>query len=177
MKLLIILLALSLTACDAGKNRTQVDIIQDTMKDQISLKAQDWDPKRPGEKVSLLPPEGTLAQNHKPYRFTDPVTAGNKLKDPFADSGEMQEMGKKYYQIYCGVCHGSKGDGQGSVAAKMLIKPPSLITGFVSKYKDGHYYHTIVNGKGVMGQYGGQIRSEKQRWAIVKYIRTLQGKN
>ena len=40
---------------------------------------------------------------------------------------------------------------------------------------DGTMFHSITYGKGVMGSYASQV-NRKQRWQLVKYIRTLQPK-
>jgi hypothetical protein len=40
---------------------------------------------------------------------------------------------------------------------------------------DGTMFHSITYGKNNMGSYASQL-DRKQRWMIVKYIRTLQPK-
>jgi hypothetical protein len=40
---------------------------------------------------------------------------------------------------------------------------------------DGTMFHSITYGKNNMGSYASQL-DRKQRWMVVKYIRTLQPK-
>lgn len=170
---------LSLVACDAGKNQTNVELIQDMM-DQISIKAQDAQVNDPSGTAMRVPPEGTVSREHIPYMYpTDPIAAENNLKNPFSGelSPEVVSLGGKNYEIYCGVCHGMGGAGDGPVAEKMALRPPSLLTDKVKNFNDGRIFHIITMGQGVMGSYLNQIPNEKARWAIVNYVRTLQKKS
>lgn len=170
---------LFLLACNAGPNKTNVELIRDMM-DQISVKAQDWDPESEDQATAMLPPEHSVAQGKAPYKYAmDPMAAEQNLKNPLGGdmSAEALKMGKETYGIYCLVCHGDVGGGDGPVAEKMALRPPSLLTDKVKSFKDGRIYHIITAGQGVMGSYAGQITDEKKRWAIVNYIRTLQKKS
>ena len=86
--------------CGAGKNKTNVELVQDMM-DQINVKAQDWDPKRPGKPTMLTPPEGTVPIGHKVYPYSNPLEAEKKLKNPYKDdfSPEFISRGKEHYEI------------------------------------------------------------------------------
>lgn len=164
-----------LTACNGSGNNTNIEWIQNMM-DQVSIKSQDWDPKE-GDKVQMrMPPVGTVARGHTPYKFANDPAGAEKQANPLAGktSPEIMEKGHKYYGIYCLVCHGEKGGGDGLVAEKMAVKPRNLLLPEAKAYTDGRIYHAITAGKGVMGSYAGQIPSEEVRWAIVNYVRTLQ---
>ena len=82
-------------------------------------------------------------------------------------------MGQQSYEIYCSVCHGQKGAGDGPVAEKMAVKPPALTSSKIKNFKDGRIFHIITDGQGVMGAYSYQIRDSKTRWAVVNYVRSL----
>ena len=170
---------LFLLACNAGPNKTNVELIQDMM-DQINVKAQDWDPETEDMATAMLPPENSIARGKVPYKYaTDPLGAEKNLKNPLDGdiSAGVLKTGKEYYEIYCMVCHGGTGGGDGPVAEKMALRPPSLLTEKVKDMKDGRIFHIITAGQGVMGSYAGQINDEGKRWAIVNYIRTLQKKS
>lgn len=176
-KSLAVFTILLLTGCNAGPNRTNIELIQDMM-DQTNIKAQEGTAK--GEATVRVPPEGTVPQGYKPYRFKgDPIGAEAQLNNPLAQdfSPEVLELGQKRYEIYCKVCHGIEGKGDGPVAAKMLIKPKSLVSDTAKNFRDGRIFHIVTDGQGVMGSYANQIRSEKERWALVNYVRTLQKKS
>lgn len=166
---------LILVGCNGGKNQTNIELVTDMM-DQESIKSQDWDPAQ-GDKVQMRqPPKGTIPQDFEVYPYgNDAEAAGKGLKNPYASlTPESLELGNKYFQIYCSVCHGHKGEGDGTVAEKMAVRPPSLLTDKVKGYPDGRIFHIITKGQGVMGSYASQVTDVKTRWAIVNYVRSLQ---
>lgn len=177
-KIFAVVSVLLLAACNAGENQTNIELMQGMM-DQISVKAQDWDPAAPTDSTNRVPPEGTVPMGHKPYRYVgDPIGAEKNLKNPIQGdiSPEVILLGKTKYEIYCLVCHGAGGAGDGPVAEKMPLRPPSLLTEKVRNFSDGRVFHIITDGQGVMGPYASQIPDEDARWAIVNYVRTLQKK-
>ncbi len=103
-------------------------------------------------------------------------------ENPLAISAQMLQRGQQYFGIYCSVCHGINGGGNGLVnrrAQKILADtwiPPSVLYAenlYADKYPDGKLFNTISNGIRKMPGYAGQIRA-KDRWAIVAYVRALQ---
>lgn len=83
--------------------------------------------------------------------------------------------GKERFNIYCSVCHGKSGDGQG-VTSQYGV--PGIANFHLDNFKsaaypDGRVFETITNGKGMMGAYGYNIPI-RDRWAIISYVRTLQ---
>lgn len=179
----VALVAVALVGCTKSSQpelskQPNVELIQDMM-DQPALKAQDYEPYDVNKGASRLPPENTVPVGYKPYPYhQDPVAAAANLKNPLAGdrSAEVLKLGQKKYEIYCSVCHGEKGDGQGPVAPKMALKPPPLISDKIKGVNDAAIYHIITDGQGVMASYAYQIVEEKDRWAIVNYVRSLQGK-
>lgn len=172
-------LAALLVGCDGGPKKPNIEVIQDMME-QPALKAQDFEPHDREKSSMRVPPKGTWPKNVKPYLYKgDAVKAGQKLKNPFAGdkSKEFIELGKVHFQNFCVVCHGKAGAGDGPVAAKFVgVKPPSLVTDKIKNFPDGRIFHIITDGQGIMGTYIHQLPKEKDRWAVVNYIRSLQGK-
>jgi mono/diheme cytochrome c family protein len=84
-------------------------------------------------------------------------------------------MGRMHYQINCAVCHGDKGDGNGSLKAYNPAYgfAPSIIGDGTKARKDGYVYGMLRNGRGLMGSYN-RIE-ERDRWHVVNYVRALQG--
>lgn len=166
--------------CDGGRTKRQsqpnVELIQDMME-QPALKAQDEEPYEKGKAASRLPPAGTVPVGYTPYKYKgDPVAAAANLKNPLAGqlTPEILSVGQKKYDTYCIVCHGRQGEGDGPVAAKMALKPPTLISEKLVRATDGAIYHIITDGQGVMSSYAYQLVDERDRWAIVNYVRSLQ---
>ena len=173
---LIVLASLVLTGCSCSSrsSQTNVEIIQDMM-DQPTIKAQDYEPGNTQQAGSRLPPEGSVPIGYKPYAYRmNPAAAEAALKNPLAGNAQVLEMGRAKYDTYCAVCHGAQGDGKGTVAPKMAIPVPSLLTDKVRAFNDGRIFHIITDGQGVMSSYAYQITDENDRWAIVNYIRSLQ---
>lgn len=90
-------------------------------------------------------------------------------------AAELIQRGKERYGIYCAVCHGQSGDGQGITGQYGVPGIANLhMDNFKSaSYPDGRIFETITIGKGMMGGYGYNI-PVRDRWAIIAYIRTLQ---
>lgn len=176
MKYAVALFAVvGLAGCNAGPNKTNIEVIQNMM-DQISIKSQDWDPKQGDAGQMRTPPEGAISRGHAPYKYLGDPAGGAAEKNPLGGdmSPETLTVGRKYYDIYCSVCHGATGAGNGTVAEKMSVKPRNLISADAKGYSDGRIFYAITAGIGVMGSYQSQIPEEKKRWAIVNYVRSLQ---
>ena len=103
-------------------------------------------------------------------------------ENPLNVDTELVREGQKHFGIYCSVCHGLNGGGNGLVnrrAQKILADtwiPPSVLNAdnlYADKYPDGKMFSTISNGIRKMPGYAGQIKT-KDRWAIVAYVRALQ---
>jgi mono/diheme cytochrome c family protein len=101
---------------------------------------------------------------------------------PFTVDEDFVYKGQEKFNIYCAVCHGNNGGGNGLVnrrAKKILAAnwlPPSNLhdtTLHQDLYADGKLFSTISNGIRKMPGYASQIKVE-DRWAIVAYVRALQ---
>lgn len=126
-----------------------------------------------------IPPSGTVPRDYTPFEYTiDPesrIKAGFELHNPYAPTDDYLVRGKKAFTIFCTVCHGEKGQGDGNLYSSGLypMKPRDLTRGVVLNLKDGEIYHTITLGFGSMGAYGSQVQPD-DRWKLVMYIRKLQ---
>ncbi|HLR25657.1 MAG TPA: c-type cytochrome [Fodinibius sp.] len=83
--------------------------------------------------------------------------------------------GKDRYDVYCTVCHGIAGDGQGIImtGGYGYVPAPSFHIDRLREAPYGHFYSAITNGIRNMPSYAQQI-PVKDRWAIVAYVRALQ---
>lgn len=103
---------------------------------------------------------------------------------PIPVDAALLSRGQERFNIYCSVCHGYLGDGQGQVAQRWMLvipgfhdekyKDPAQRTG-----KDGYLFSVVrngvpkVDGTLSMPAYGHAL-NERDAWAIVAYIRALQ---
>lgn len=93
-------------------------------------------------------------------------------------SAAQEKQVERLYLINCGICHGTKLDGNGPLynggngpfiaAPKNLVGDASMIA-----MPDGQMFYSITYGKNTMGSYASQLTS-KQRWQIIHYIRSVQ---
>lgn len=89
------------------------------------------------------------------------------------DMPAFMARGEERFNIYCAICHGESGDGQGVVAQYGVPGVANIHSFPREEYPDGRLYHVITHGKGNMSGYGYNIPL-RDRWAIVAYIRALQ---
>lgn len=89
-------------------------------------------------------------------------------------------LGQAKYQLYCAVCHGDAGDGNGIMKVRSAIEGDvailtiaSLQTALIRGYPNGQIFDVINNGKNTMMGYGDKL-SPEERWAVVAYVRALQ---
>jgi len=96
-------------------------------------------------------------------------------ESPVELTRDLLERGQNRYNIYCGPCHGSAGDGQGVImtGGYGYVQAPSYHTERLRDIEDGHLFNVITNGYNNMPAYGYHVGAE-DRWAIVAYIRALQ---
>jgi mono/diheme cytochrome c family protein len=167
------LATLTLGGCDGTHEEPNVELVQNMM-DSPAIKAQDYDNSVEDFRANLLPPEGTVPKGYTPYTFATPDEAGEKLSNPFAGKMDTFARGQEVYFINCSPCHGSLGKGDGPVSSYFVLTPPSLLTEKARGFKDGYIYHLVVMGRGMMDGYGSSIIKDKDRWAVVNYIRHLQ---
>lgn len=85
----------------------------------------------------------------------------------------LVDRGQERYNIFCIVCHGPVGNGDGMVVRRGFSPPPTYHDDRLRKAPVGHFFDVISNGWGKMNGYGAQIPAA-DRWAIVAYIRALQ---
>lgn len=85
------------------------------------------------------------------------------------------DRGQERYNIYCSVCHGMTGYGDGIVARRGFNKPSpaNYHQDRLRQAPPGHFFDVMTNGWGAMPSYASQI-SVEDRWRIVAYVRALQ---
>ncbi len=92
---------------------------------------------------------------------------------PVPVTKELIDRGQERYNIYCIVCHGPTGNGDGMIVRRGFSAPPTYHDDRLRNAPVGHYFDVITNGWGKMNGYAAQIQAA-DRWAIIAYIRALQ---
>ncbi len=92
---------------------------------------------------------------------------------PIPITRQLLERGQEQFNIYCSVCHGTTGEGNGMIAQRGFYPPPSYYIPRLIHETDAHFYDVITSGYATMFSYSDRVAPD-DRWAIVAYIRAMQ---
>jgi len=92
---------------------------------------------------------------------------------PMPVTKELVTRGKERYEIFCTVCHGLTGNGDGMIVRRGFRRAASFNDDRLRQAPVGHFFDAITNGWGTMPSYAPQIPAQ-DRWAIIAYVRALQ---
>ncbi len=145
-----------------------------------------------------LPVEGTIARGafshdehlHNGYFTSVDATTGAEtvmfattLPPTLQQKGDLLARGKERYAIYCALCHGNDGLGDGPINRRAIelkegkwVSATNLMTADLRGRADGQLYQAIRDGVRNMPAYGAQINRD-DRWAIVAWVRELQAQS
>lgn len=188
----VVAIMVSLIACDEVKRKPSKIYMPDMAysrafetyaeRDSTLFTADD---KERGEKIfyNNQPVAGTVARGEEiPYHLKNDtndykLAAAVKNPLPALTAEELTETGR-LFNINCGICHGTKLDGNGPLYkggnGPYAAAPAQLVGN--AKYTtmaEGTMFHSVTYGKNMMGSYASQL-SRKQRWMIVHYIKSKQ---
>ncbi|HLL72579.1 MAG TPA: cytochrome c [Pyrinomonadaceae bacterium] len=100
-------------------------------------------------------------------------TPGSVNEFPFQITEKELNRGEERFNVYCAMCHGQTGYGDGMIVRRGFRRPPSLHDDRLRGETLGHFFDVITNGWGAMPDYAQMIPVE-DRWKIIAYIRALQ---
>ncbi len=169
----LLILIMSITSCfDPSKPNYQYF---PNMYESVGYKTYQESDAFPNGIQAQLPVEGSVPRGWQPYEYEDSnegyESAKLNLKSPLVNNEENLKNGKKMYDIYCSVCHGSKGDGQGILMEReKFLGIPSYADRDIT---EGSIYHVLMHGINLMGSHAGQVNDE-ERWQIAQYVLKLR---
>lgn len=172
------IVALLISSCAHDRNTPGYQYIDD-MVPSLAYEPDSENPIFKDGKTNQEPVAGTIARGQLPYDYEaksadDQTRAGVELKNTVVVSGESLIQGKTQYDIYCAICHGVGGKGDGTIVAngKFSAVPTDLTSERVQNFPDGEIFHIITTGSvsGLMGAHGSQVNTD-DRWMIVNYIK------
>ncbi|HEX6622948.1 MAG TPA: cytochrome c [Pyrinomonadaceae bacterium] len=94
---------------------------------------------------------------------------------PMAIDEAALRRGQERFNVYCAMCHGMTGEGDGMIVRRGFRKPPSFYEDRLQSPTSSasHLFDVITNGWGAMPSYSDMIPAE-DRWKIIAYVRALQ---
>lgn len=108
------------------------------------------------------------------------LAAAESVTNPRTLTSESLNRGKWEYEIYCLVCHGDAGRGDGPISSSVggpFFGVRSLVNDTIARRSDGYLYAVVIHapsmGRGLMPVYGDRIQGT-DRWDVVNYVRFLQ---
>ncbi len=103
------------------------------------------------------------------------------MENPFAedtDDAKLLKQAGRLYKRKCKKCHGAKGNGKGSSAADLEIKPPVFnAPGYMENRKDGQLFYILANGGSEDAEMNGfgpgtdANISDENMWKLITYMR------
>jgi mono/diheme cytochrome c family protein len=124
------------------------------------------------------PAENTIARGFMPYELANDLEGkelarANPSPLDSLNSDTNIAKGGELYAIYCAICHGVRGDGQGTlVQREKILGVPS----YADPARDitvGSTYHVIHYGLNAMGSYANQL-DYHERWQVSEYVMRLK---
>jgi mono/diheme cytochrome c family protein len=179
---LVVLVVVLAMVLNTDRTRPHYEVMPD-MKYSPAYSAFSSNTNFTDQRTMRTPVPGTVARGEEPLDFAataeDAVRAGEQLKNPVEREAknyvETVAQGAENFRIYCAVCHGGSGAGDGPVAKRGFPPPPSLTTGKSLNMKDGQLFHILTYGQGSMPPFAAQLTTQ-QRWDTINYVRSLQPK-
>jgi mono/diheme cytochrome c family protein len=131
-----------------------------------------------------LPVAGTVARGDMAAYPLKNDSAGYAasatIKNPLDIASIDMKEAERLYLVNCGICHGTKLDGNGplyndgngpyAAAPKNLASDPLMVA-----MAEGTMFHSVTYGIRAMGSYASQLNT-KQRWMVIAYVKSKQAK-
>ena len=121
-------------------------------------------------------PSGVCPQPRKTVRAPGKF---RRMQNPLPATPDNIKAGETLFQqtaqpIACMNCHGTKGDGQGTMGAALNPPPRNFTCGeTMNTISDGQLYWIIKKGSAGTGMIGFPSLSDDQIWQLTHYIRSL----
>ncbi|MGE5648185.1 MAG: c-type cytochrome [Acidobacteriota bacterium] len=165
--------ALALAGC-TSKRTPPIQVFPD-MKDQPKYLPQSGSAFFADGRAERRPVPGTVARGFlkEDDAFYTGKQDGAFVNNPLPITRDTLARGQERFNIYCAPCHDQTGSGQGIVAQRATWPVFNITEPRIVEMKDGEIFDTITHGKRTMPGYRFQV-AERDRWAIVAYVRALQ---
>jgi mono/diheme cytochrome c family protein len=99
-------------------------------------------------------------------------TSEKQKRSPVTADPKTIEVGRSVARANCVPCHGESFRGNGPAAIALNPKPADWTSPRVRDQTDGELFWKISTGRGAMPSW--KQLPERERWALVRFIRTLK---
>ncbi|HEX8270075.1 MAG TPA: cytochrome c [Flavobacterium sp.] len=172
---LLIGISIGISSCHSNTAERNVEYMPNMYESVAYETYTEADAFRGGVSAQV-PPAGTIKQGFVPYELPNTNEGYEQSKAvtrSALDSTAVADMekAKGLFDIYCAICHGTAGDGQGK-----LVKQQKFLG--VPSYKDrvitvGSVFHVETYGLNAMGSYANQL-TPNERWLVAEYVMKLK---
>ncbi|PRX57713.1 mono/diheme cytochrome c family protein [Flagellimonas meridianipacifica] len=128
---------------------------------------------------AMLPPDNTINRETLPYEFDNSIEGKELARlqpsplDSLQKEGNLAK-GKELYDVYCAICHGNNGAGQGTLVKREKILGVPSYDDVARNITVGSTYHTMYYGLNSMGSYASQMENETELWQVAEYVMKLK---
>ena len=172
---IVIVLGLSalVTSC-ADKSSPNYQYFPD-MYESVGYETYVESPAFANGKSAQMIPNGAVKRGFEPYEYPNTnegyLLAKSNLKSPLDSLSNNSKKAAELYTIYCAICHGDKGDGQGGLVKKeKFLGVPSYADRDIT---EGSTFHVVTYGMNAMGSHANQLTQE-ERWMVSSYVMKLK---
>jgi len=116
-----------------------------------------------------VPVEDTIAVDGERQRDR---LESRDLPNPVPDTPAVLAEGEWLYDVYCAMCHGPEGLGDGQIAGHYPRMPSLAARHVQNNYTDGWIFSIIGDGGFRMPPFAHSMSAD-ERWALVRYVKTF----
>jgi len=174
-KILILTGVVALMSSCADKHSPNYEYFPDMYRPVSYETYQESDAFENGQQAQL-PAQGSIPRGFTPEEYPGTTEglemARANLKSPLTEISEADAAkAKELFTIYCAICHGDKGDGQGNlVKREKFLGVPNYAE---RELTEGGIYHVITYGLNAMGSHKNQL-TQHERWLVADYVLKLK---
>lgn len=120
-------------------------------------------------------PDGAVKRGFVPYDIPNTnegyAFAKTSSISPLDSIAKNSDKGAQLFAIYCAICHGENGNGQGNlVKREKILGVPSYADREIT---EGSIFHIVTYGINSMGSHANQL-SQEERWMVAAYVMKLK---
>ncbi len=132
----------------------------------------------PNMQEAMVPPANTVPRGWMPYEYENTLEGKELARLQVSPLDSLQKeanlaKGAELYNIYCAICHGPKGKGQGTLVKREKILGVPSYADVGRNVTVGTAFHTIQYGLNSMGSYASQMNTEEM-WQVSEYVMKLK---